>query len=157
MVKIMFSNPPAILSSLVLLAAAGIATAQEGYPRTPSGKPDFSGNYDISTLTPYQRPARFGNRMVLNEEEVQALRDREMGIRQADSAPGDPNRAPPEQGGPIGSYNDFWFDRGDEPFMLDGQYRTSILTYPDRRCGRPAASCKTRADRVLAGTPIRRH
>ena len=130
-VKIMFRKLPAVLSLSILVTAAGFAMAQDDYPRTPSGKPDFSGNYDISTLTPYQRPTRFGDRMYLNEEEVQALRDREMGIREADSVPGDPNRAPPEQGGAIGSYNDFWFDRGDNAFALDGQYRTSILTYPE--------------------------
>ena len=133
----MFRKLPTILSlsvlavSSVLAVTAELATAQEDYPRTSSGKPDFSGNYDISTLTPYQRPTSFGDRMYLNDEEVQALRDREMGIRQADSVPGDPNREPPEQGGSIGSYNDFWFDRGDEPFVLNGQYRTSILTYPE--------------------------
>ena len=127
----MFRNPSPILSLFVLMTAAGFATAQDDYPRTSSGKPDFSGNYDISTLTPYQRPQRFGNRLYLNEEEVQALRNREMNTRAADSAPGDPNRAPPEQGGTIGSYNDFWFDRGNDAFALDGQYRTSILTYPE--------------------------
>ena len=123
---------PILTSALLLLAtAAGSVAAQGDYPRTPAGRPDFSGNYDISTLTPLQRPERFGDRLHLNEEEVQALRDREMGIRAADSAPGDPNRAPPEQGGSIGSYNDFWFDRGNDAFAIDGQYRTSILTYPE--------------------------
>ena len=129
--KMTAKNAFVILSIPIFAVVANITAAQDDYPRTPAGKPDFSGNYDISTLTPYQRPARFGNRQFLNDEEVQALRDREMNIRQADSQPGDPDREPPEQGGSIGSYNDFWFDRGDEPFVLNGQYRTSILTYPE--------------------------
>lgn len=120
-----------IVNVLLLCALPVLVSAQDPYPRTPAGKPDFSGNFDASTLTPLQRPTRFGNRLHLNEEEVQALRDREMNIRLADSEQGDPNRAPPEQGGSIGSYNDFWFDRGDDAFVLDGQYRTSILTYPE--------------------------
>ncbi len=124
-----------ILSALILfpalLLAAAHAAAQEGFPRTASGKPDFGGNYDVSTLTPFQRPARFGDRLYLDEDEVRQLRERELGIRAADSAPGDPDRPPPEQGGAIGSYNDFWFDRGDDAFALDGRYRTSILTYPE--------------------------
>jgi len=43
----------------------------------PSGKPDFSGNWDVSTLTPLQRPAEFGDRLIATPEEVQALRDRD--------------------------------------------------------------------------------
>ena len=46
------------------------STGQENYPRTTSGRPDFNGHYDISTLTPFERPASFGNRQALNEEEV---------------------------------------------------------------------------------------
>lgn len=105
--------------------------AQAEYPRKPSGKPDFTGHYDISTLTPFERPMSYENRLFLNEEEVQALRDREMGIRERDAEASDPDREAPEEGGNIGSYNDFWFDRGNDGFVIDGQYRTSILTYPE--------------------------
>ena len=105
-----------------------IANAQENFPRTALGKPDFNGNYDISSLTPYQRPTRYGNRLVLTEEEVQAMREREMTARERGSEQSDPDRSAPEEGGNIGSYNDFWFDRGDDGFTIDGQSRTSILT-----------------------------
>ena len=105
--------------------------SQDSYPRTPSGKPDFNGHYDISTLTPFERPTSFGDRLFLNEEEIGALRDREMGIRARDAELSDPDREAPEEGGNIGSYNDFWFDRGNDGFVIDGQYRTSILTYPE--------------------------
>ncbi|MDB3993475.1 hypothetical protein N9478_08295 [Gammaproteobacteria bacterium] len=114
-----------------LLLMALKAPAQENYLRTFSGKPDFNGHYDISTLTPFERPASFGDRLFLNEEEVKSMRDREMGIRSRDAESSDANRAAPEQGGNIGSYNDFWFDRGNDGFVIDGQYRTSILTYPE--------------------------
>ena len=117
------------LSLLLTLVISLKAIAQEDYPRTPSGKPDFNGDYDISTLTPFERPTSYGNRRALNAEEVQALRDREMGIRARDAIASDPDRDAPEQGGNIGSYNDFWFDRGNDGFVIDGEYRTSILTY----------------------------
>ena len=119
------------LSLLLTLVISLKAIAQEDYPRTPSGKPDFNGDYDISTLTPFERPTSYGNRRALNTEEVQALRDREMGIRARDAIASDPDRDAPEQGGNIGSYNDFWFDRGNDGFVIDGEYRTSILTYPE--------------------------
>ncbi|MFL2856356.1 MAG: hypothetical protein ACJZ8E_08215 [Pseudohongiellaceae bacterium] len=119
------------LSLLLTLVISLKAIAQEDYPRTPSGKPDFNGDYDISTLTPFERPTSYGNRRALNDEEVQALRDREMGIRARDAIASDPDRDAPEQGGNIGSYNDFWFDRGNDGFVIDGEYRTSILTHPE--------------------------
>jgi hypothetical protein len=121
-----------VLTLLVPLILTSLnAPAQENYPRTFSGKPDFNGHYDISTLTPFERPASFGDRLFLDEEEVRAMRDREMGIRSRDAESSDANRTAPEQGGNIGSYNDFWFDRGNDGFVIDGQYRTSILTYPE--------------------------
>tara|TARA_B110000858_G_C17781921_1_gene465191 strand:+ start:882 stop:1904 length:1023 start_codon:yes stop_codon:yes gene_type:complete len=118
----------AVLLSFVLVQP--LAIAQENFPRTASGKPDFNGNYDISTLTPVERPSEFGDRLTLNAEELKALRDREMNARASGSAP-TPDRSAPEAGGNIGAYNDFWFERGSDGFTIDGQYRTSILTYPE--------------------------
>lgn len=115
----------------MLMATSAIVSAQDEFPRTASGKPDFNGNYDISSLTPFQRPSAYGDRLFLNEEEVAALREQEMSIRAQDADPSDPGREAPEAGGDIGSYNDFWFDRGNDGFTIDGRYRTSILTYPD--------------------------
>ena len=48
----------ALLSILVALPFAFVQSlliAEESFPRTPSGKPDFSGNYDASSLTPMNR------------------------------------------------------------------------------------------------------
>ena len=118
-----------LVVTLIIFTEQG--TGQENYPRTTSGRPDFNGHYDISTLTPFERPASFGNRQALNEEEVEELREREMGIRARDAESSDPDREAPEEGGNIGSYNDFWFDRGNDGFVIDGEYRTSILTYPE--------------------------
>jgi hypothetical protein len=50
----------------------------------------------------------------------------------------DPNRGAPPAGGDgspgaagnVGGYNTFWIDPGETAIMLDGQYRTSILTDP---------------------------
>jgi len=42
------------------LAIPILANAQDNFPRTALGKPDFNGNYDISSLTPFQRPTRYG-------------------------------------------------------------------------------------------------
>ena len=126
----MKKNPVAIITALPFFLLGALATAQDDFPRTASGKPDFNGRCDISPLTPFQRPSEFSDRLYLNPEEVQALRDREMNTRARDSGQDNPDRSAPEQGGNIGAYNDFWFDRGNDGFSIDGQYRTSILTYP---------------------------
>jgi hypothetical protein len=121
----------AIVTVLSVSMGSSFVAAQGDYPRTASGKPDFNGHYDISTLTPFERPTAYGDRLFLNEEEVQALRDREQNIRAQDAVLSDPDREAPQEGGNIGSYNDFWFDRGNDGFVIDGQYRTSIITYPE--------------------------
>jgi len=120
----------AIIAVLSFAVTTAVVNAQDEFPRTPSGKPDFNGNYDISSLTPFQRPASFGDRQFLTPEEVKSMRDREMSIRVAGDVPSDLDNSLPEKGGNIGSYNDFWFDRGNDGFAIDGQYRTSILTSP---------------------------
>ena len=120
-----------MVSFVLLIFSSVHAIAQSDIARTPSGRPDFNGNYDISSLTPFQRPAEYGDRLFLGEDEVEALREREMNTRARDSEASDPDRGAPEAGGNIGSYNDFWFDRGNDGFTIEGQYRTSILTYPE--------------------------
>ena len=137
----------ALITTLAVFLVPTQAVGQDDFPRTLSGKPDFNGNYDISTLTPFQRPSEYGNRLHLNQEEVQALRDREMNVRSSGSELSNPDRSAPTQGGDIGSYNDFWFDRGSDGFTIDGQYPTSILTYPeDGRMPARTAEGQVKAD-----------
>jgi|SRR5690242_334752 hypothetical protein len=42
-------------------------------PRTPEGKPDLHGYWTSLSFTPMERPAKYGNREFLTEEETQAL------------------------------------------------------------------------------------
>ena len=63
--------------ALVCLALASVATAQNGdIRRTPSGRPDLSGTYDVSTLTPMERPTELGEQMALTDEEAAELAER---------------------------------------------------------------------------------
>ena len=98
MKKNLFAIITALPFYLLGALAPSLATAQDDFPRTASGKPDFNGHYDISTLTPFQRPSEFNDRLYLNPEEVQALRDREMNTRARDSGQDNPDRSAPEQG-----------------------------------------------------------
>ncbi len=121
------------------LALAPVAAAQNGdFPRTPSGRPDLSGTYDVSTLTPMQRPTDLGEKMSLTDEEAAELAERSRARKAERNLPSDPNRGAPPQGGDgssgasgnVGGYNTFWIDNGTGAFKVDGQWRTSILIDP---------------------------
>ncbi len=129
----------AIALAVVCLMVAPVAAAQKGdIPRTPSGRPDLSGTYDVSTLTPMQRPSDLGEKMFLTDEEAAEIAERSRARKAERNQPSDPNRGAPPQGGDgsggasgnVGSYNTFWIDNGTGAFKVDGQWRTSILIDP---------------------------
>lgn len=141
--------PPQILwtgAAVAVLALCSVPSAsaeEKNVPRRDDGRPDFSGTYDVKTLTPQVRPARFGERLELTEEEADAIAAHWKTNLDSDSAPRDPNReAPPEGGtsiyapelagaaGKVGGYNAFYVDIGESAFKIDGKYRTSILIDP---------------------------
>jgi len=147
----MRSRVPVMLGvlSIALTMLVSAAVAQPGgadLPRTPAGRPDLSGTYDIATLTPLQRPAEFGDKLVLTEEEAAAIEAGEeaalASIFDYDPAVNlevsDPNRGAPPVGGDgssgpagnVGGYNTFYFDRGSAGFQVEGRWRTSIIIDP---------------------------
>ena len=85
--------------AMVGLALAPWATAQTDGPRTPSGHPDLSGTYDVSTLTPMQRPTDLGEQLFLTEEEAAEIAQRQLTQNIERNQPSDPNRGAPPQGG----------------------------------------------------------
>ena len=144
--------------AVACVALAPVAAAQNGdIPRTPSGRPDLSGTYDVSTRTPMQRPTEFGERKFLTDEEAAEIAAQELQRNIDRQQPSDPNRGAPPQGGDgspgaagnVGGYNTFWIDRGTGAFQIDGQWRTSILIDPPN--GRfPPASEERIAARAAA-------
>ena len=67
--------------ALVSLAGQAPGPGQADYtaPRTPWGDPDLQGMWDTRTYTPFERPAEFGTREFMTEEEA-AERER-LGLR----------------------------------------------------------------------------
>ena len=62
------------VGGLAVVCMAPMAAAQTGdIARTPSGRPDLSGTYDVGTLTPMQRPTELGEKMSLSDEEAAAF------------------------------------------------------------------------------------
>ena len=129
----MQNSPAAICAALFTLLSMALPTAlaaDSGIARTASGKPDFSGRYDISSLTPFQRPETFGERLFLTEAEAAAMVSKAADSRQNQAQASNPDREAPTAGGDVGAYNDFWFEWGSQGFAIDGKFRTSILTEP---------------------------
>jgi len=118
-----------ICTLLGLGSLPGLA-AGDDFPRTATGKPDFSGNYNIASLTPYTRAEKYGENLTLSVEEAREVEVAAFGRATAGDSSSDPNRPPPEKGASVGSYNYAWFEFGNSMFKIDGKYRTSIITDP---------------------------
>jgi len=107
-------------------------------PRTASGKPDLSGNYNIANLTPFERDPKYGDVLFMSTEEAEEIEKRAAQFTSAASQNSDPERSAPPSGGDgsggaagaVGGYNAFWIDPGTKTFAVDGKFRTSILTDP---------------------------
>jgi hypothetical protein len=83
------------------LAKAKAAPKNWKLARTAWGEPDLQGVWSYATTTPLSKPNAAGDKTVLADEEVAELA--EQTARNQD--------APPRAGDP-GTYNNFWWDRG---------------------------------------------
>ncbi len=132
-----------------LYCAPAVLASEDILPRTLSGHPNLTGNYDAATLTPFERPVHFGSKAFLTPKEAKAIADRERSLQTKGAAQSSLNRvAPPEGGakvvgleetksggnefgaGNVGAYNMFWMDRGTDVNVIDGKIPTSILIEP---------------------------
>jgi hypothetical protein len=129
----------ATCASVAMLSSTSLADIK----RTAAGHPDLTGTYNVATLTPLQRPQRYGDKLTITPEEAKQISEYWADNLAKDSTPSDPDRdAPPEGGaeiyvpefsgaaGKVGGYNAFYVDIGESNFKLDGEYRTSIITQP---------------------------
>lgn len=129
---------------LALALTATLVTSGSVLPALAAERPDLSGTYNIATLTPLQRPEQYGDKATITPEEAKAIADYWATNLAKDAEKSDPNReAPPEGGAEIyvpelsgaaggtGGYNAFYVDNGESTFNIDGEFRTSIITYPE--------------------------
>ncbi|NKB99337.1 MAG: hypothetical protein GKR90_12705 [Pseudomonadales bacterium] len=140
-----------LCQALFIICVFSLTTvwADNPIPRTPDGKPDFTGTYNAATLTPLERPTRFGDNKFLSPEEAERITTAEQALMSKGNARTTGDRTAPAVGGApivgfedqraageslgagnVGGYNVFWFDRGSSAFAVDGKFRTSIITNP---------------------------
>ena len=118
------------LASLML---SGTAAAQ-----------DLSGTYDVGTLTPLERSEQFGESLFLSPEQADAMTSRIAGMKAADLKSS--RKALEATSYVSAGYNFFWLDVGTTPNLVDGKFRTSIITVPAN--GRKPAMTQAGKDRM---------
>jgi len=129
-------------------AANKIGTKTFSPTRLPDGHPDLQGTYDVATITPVERPASLGTRLVLTDEEVTGLEKYEQQRVDKGAEPSRADRAAPPVGGDtsptksyleglfrsgggvVGGYNNFWIAAGSRNVEVDGQKRSSLIVDP---------------------------
>lgn len=119
-----------ILAASVL--STGLASAQDSdyeVPRTQWGQPDLQGVWNFSSVIPLQRPAFFGDKQYLTEEDLAALTAQTEAGLQAINNTG------------AGGYNTFWTEMGH-----GDDNRTSLIEYPENG----------RLPEVQEGVPVQR-
>ncbi len=128
-------------------------------PRTPDGHPDLQGNWNNNSVTPLERPKAWAGKLLLNDEELAALRkltaevteeggDAQFGDSIIENAlAGVKNPTSSDSG--TGNYNHFWLvERTVE------DRRTSLLTDPPD--GRLPALTPAARDRQAAAAAQRK-
>jgi hypothetical protein len=139
----------ALAVTLVVPSAAG-QSGKWTAPRTPEGKPDIQGTFTFSTITPLQRPEALAGKEVLTPEEAAAFEESEnkrLNRDLYDPEKGQPSAGyPPRSQGGVLSYNDFWYERGNQ---LTEDRRTSLIVDPpDGRIPFTAATRARMAERA---------
>ena len=120
-------------------------------PRTSDGQPDLQGYWTNATLTPVERPAALGDKLVLSEAEAKAMEGQMARRMEAANAPSDPNEVQ-RAGQAVGGYNMFWADFGTQ--RGDRQRRAPQLA--DRRSAAGARTDAASASQKLVSAAERR-
>ncbi|MEX1033646.1 MAG: hypothetical protein WDZ30_09820 [Cellvibrionaceae bacterium] len=120
------------ITCLTFFAVLVLVGCDEGYkpPRNSLGQPDISGLWTNETLTRFERPERYGDRLVLTDEEAEQMESGADARYHAANLPTDPDEGTPVDGR-TGGYNRFWSGNVNTVMRVDGEPRTSLITYPE--------------------------
>jgi hypothetical protein len=127
-------------SALALASSALAAPAAGAYhaPRNAFGQPDLQGNWTNATITPFEREAKYGDRLALTDSEVKALEGSNAALVAEGNKPTDPNARVTDLPTNCGrgftgvdcGYNSAWVDPGTRIIDMGGIKRASILVSP---------------------------
>jgi hypothetical protein len=116
------TRPAALIAGLIVASSVvslGAQSKAKPYAaKTPWGDPDLQGVWDYKTITPLERPANFGERQFLNDEEVARLEAN--AAKRLDS--------PPDENTPTNLVHaPYMTDPGRK---VDEDHRTSLIVDP---------------------------
>ena len=102
------------------------------------GHPDLQGTWNNATITPFERPEKYGQQLVLSGKEADELEQAEAAFNATADAPTDPKTRvedlPTNCGrgfsGANCGYNNFWVDPGTKLISINGERRSSMLVDP---------------------------
>jgi hypothetical protein len=131
-----------LLVVALAVAAVPVSAQQKSWTaqRTADGQPDLQGTWINATITPFERPAVLANTPVLSSQEAAAL-EKQAAVANSDEGPPKP--------GDVGSYNEFWFDRGTK--VVKTRQASLVVDPPDGRVPVTAAA-EAKRDYALAHT-----
>jgi len=117
------------LAAATALALSAFPALAQGYtaPRNGYGQTDFSGAWSNESLTPFERPRAYGERLVMTEEEVARLEGVANKRWEEANRPTD-HSAPIVEDGRTGGYNAFWVGNNNKVMRVGGKPRTSLIT-----------------------------
>ena len=108
---------------------AGAETWQQ---KTAFGDPNLQGTWSSATITGLERPAEFGDKLVVSEAQATQIEKSYAFnvLSELDAKPTDPNTGAPTDGDAGAGYNAFWIDPGKTLMRVQGEARTSFITNP---------------------------
>lgn len=118
-----------IISTAVITGSAMAQKKPWTPPRTADGQPDLQGTWTDATITPFERPAALASKPVLSAAEAAQLEKQAAAANSEEGAP---------KPGDVGSYNEFWFDRGTK--VVKTRQASLVVDPPDGRVPVTAAA-----------------
>ena len=118
---------PGVVSTAAAQARA--SDAEWEVPRTPDGHPDLQGKWTNQSMTPIQRRTDQEG-PVYTPEELAEIEQGYVDRFVRGSQPSDPDRPAPPTGQGVGTYNNVYFETGNRVAVVNGEPRTSLITFP---------------------------
>ncbi|HIG49676.1 MAG TPA: hypothetical protein EYQ13_02645 [Gammaproteobacteria bacterium] len=111
-----------------LITVFSYAEAEEAMT-TWFGDPDLQGTWTNASLTTLERPDNYTS-LLVTEEQANSAATLAADFTEAIDNPYEEGESP-KAGENVGGYNTAWMDPGTQLFQINGEYRSSILTYPE--------------------------
>ena len=130
--------------ALALACSLGLILQAQATARTPWGDPDLMGVWNTEAIVPFERPARYGEREFLTDEELASLeKARVEAERQAAATPQGRDVKKEGEKDVAQAYNQFWNPNLDGRPRRTGR-RTSQIVGPEGRMSALTPDAKRR-------------